>query len=224
MLTSFDIGSQKLAERTSLQVDRRTSPVMRIGKEPEMFTVFTAWGYAVSFLELISVITSLIAVYLGALGVRITWPWWLLSSALYAIFFYQVDLFASAILQFVFIAAALWGWRGWKPLGVEPRYMQNIERVLWLVALFGSWILLAPALKNIGAAATWPDSFLLVSSTIAQIVMVLQRNETWVLWFVIDAFGTWHYCRQGYWFTGILYGVFTLIAIFGWRKWLTIRR
>ena len=197
---------------------------MRIGKEYLMFTVFTAWGYQVTFLELISVLTSLLAVYLGALGVRITWPWWLLSSALYAIFFYKVNLYASAILQFVFIAAALWGWLGWKPSGVEPRYMRNSERVLWFVAMMGSWIALAPALKDIGAAATWPDSFLLVSSTVAQIVMVLQRNETWILWFVIDGFGTWHYCHQGYWFTGILYGVFTIIAVFGWVRWLKITR
>ena len=197
---------------------------MRIGKEYMMFTVFTAWGYQVTFLELISVLTSLLAVYLGALGVRITWPWWLLSSALYAIFFYKVNLYASAILQFVFIAAALWGWLGWKPSGVEPRYMRNSERVLWFVAMMGSWIALAPALKDIGAAATWPDSFLLVSSTVAQIVMVLQRNETWILWFVIDGFGTWHYCHQGYWFTGILYVVFTNIAVFGWMRWLKITR
>ena len=189
-----------------------------------MFTVFTAWGYQVTFLELISVLTSLLAVYLGALGVRITWPWWLLSSALYAIFFYKVNLYASAILQFVFIAAALWGWLGWKPSGVEPRYMRNSERVLWFVTMMGSWVALAPALKDIGAAATWPDSFLLVSSTVAQIVMVLQRNETWILWFVIDGFGTWHYCHQGYWFTGILYGVFTIIAVFGWVRWLKITR
>ena len=197
---------------------------MRIGKEKDMFTVFTAWGYEVTFLELISVLTSLLAVYLGALGVRITWPWWLLSSALYALFFYKVDLYASAILQFVFIAAALWGWKGWKPTGVEPRYMRNSERALWFVIMVGSWIALAPALKDIGAAASWPDSFLLVSSTVAQIVMVLQRNETWVLWFVIDGFGTWHYCHQGYWFTGILYGIFTLIAVFGWVRWLKITR
>ena len=197
---------------------------MRIGKEKDMFTAFTAWGYEVTFLELISVLTSLLAVYLGALGVRITWPWWLLSSALYALFFYKVDLYASAILQFVFIAAALWGWKGWKPTGVEPRYMRNSERALWFVIMMGSWIALAPALKDIGAAASWPDSFLLVSSTVAQIVMVLQRNETWVLWFVIDGFGTWHYCHQGYWFTGILYGIFTLIAVFGWVRWLKITR
>ena len=189
-----------------------------------MFTVFTAWGYEVSFLELISVITSLVAVVLGALGVRITWPWWFLSSALYGIFFYEVKLYASAILQLVFIAAALWGWYGWKPSGVEPRYMRNTERSIWAFVTLASWLLLAPALAKIGAAASYPDSFLLVSSTVAQIVMVLERNETWILWFVIDAFGTWHYARQSYWFTSLLYLVFTLIAVYGWFRWIRIKR
>jgi nicotinamide mononucleotide transporter len=187
-----------------------------------MSVVFTAWGYGVTYLELASVVTSLIAVFLGALGVRITWPWWLVSSALYALFFYRVDLFASAILQFVFIAAAVWGWFGWNPTGAEPRYMSNRERGLWLLALLSVWVISAPALANIGAAATWPDSFLLVSSTIAQIVMVLQRNETWILWLIIDAFGTYHYAHQGYWFTSVLYAIFTAIAGFGWYRWLKL--
>jgi len=195
---------------------------MRTGREKFMSVVFTAWGYGVTYLELASVVTSLIGVFLGALGVRISWPWWFVSSALYALFFYRVDLFASAILQFVFIAAAVWGWFGWKPTGAEPRYMSNRERGLWLLALLSVWVISAPALADIGAAATWPDSFLLVSSTIAQIVMVLQRNETWILWLIIDAFGTYHYAHQGYWFTSVLYAIFTAIAGFGWYRWLKI--
>jgi nicotinamide mononucleotide transporter len=195
---------------------------MRIGREKIMSVAFTAWGYGVTYLELASVITSLIAVFLGALGVRMTWPWWFLSSALYALFFYQVELYASAILQFVFIAAAAWGWFGWKPTGAEPRYMSKKERFLWILALLSVWVVSAPALADIGAAATWPDSFLLVSSTVAQIVMVLQRNETWILWLIIDAFGTYHYANQGYWFTSVLYSVFTVIAGFGWYRWLKI--
>ena len=195
---------------------------MRIGREQSVSVLFTAWGYGVTYLEFVSVITSLIAVFLGALGARITWPWCLLSSALYAVFFYQVNLYASAILQFVFITAAGWGWFGWKSTGAEPRYMSNKERVLWLSTLLLVWGLSAPALADIGAAATWPDAFLLVSSTVAQIVMVLQRNETWILWLVIDAFGTYHYANQGYWFTSVLYGVFTVIAGFGWYRWLAL--
>ena len=187
-----------------------------------MSVAFTAWGYGVTYLELASVITSLIAVFLGALGVRMTWPWWFLSSALYALFFYQVELYASAILQFVFIAAAAWGWFGWNPTGAEPRYMSKKERFLWILTLLSVWVVSAPALADIGAAATWPDSFLLVSSTVAQIVMVLQRNETWILWLIIDAFGTYHYANQGYWFTSVLYAVFTVIAGFGWYRWLKL--
>ncbi len=184
-----------------------------------MFTIFTAWGYEVSALELSAVITSFTAVLLGARGVRMTWPWYLLSASLYAIFFYQVDLIASALLQFVFIAAAIWGWLGWKKSGVLPRYMNNKERLIWLSALVASWLITAPALENIGAAATLPDSFLLISSTLAQAAMVLQRNETWIAWIVIDIFGTYHYANQGYWFTALLYGVFTVIAFFGLKRW-----
>ena len=184
-----------------------------------MFTIFTAWGYEVSALEISAVITSFTAVLLGARGVRMTWPWYLLSASLYAIFFYQVDLIASALLQFVFIGAAIWGWLGWKKSGVLPRYMNNKERAIWLSALVASWLITAPALENIGAAATLPDSFLLISSTLAQSVMVLQRNETWIAWIVIDIFGTYHYANQGYWFTALLYGVFTVIAFFGLKRW-----
>ena len=184
-----------------------------------MFTIFTAWGYEVSALEISAVITSFTAVLLGARGVRMTWPWYLLSASLYAIFFYQVDLIASALLQFVFIGAAIWGWLGWKKSGVLPRYMNNKERAIWLSALVASWLITAPALENIGAAATLPDSFLLISSTLAQAAMVLQRNETWIAWIVIDIFGTYHYANQGYWFTALLYGVFTVIAFFGLKRW-----
>ena len=184
-----------------------------------MFTIFTAWDYEVSALELSAVITSFTAVLLGARGVRMTWPWYLLSASLYAIFFYQVDLIASALLQFVFIGAAIWGWLGWKKSGVLPRYMNNKERAIWLSALVASWLITAPALENIGAAATLPDSFLLISSTLAQAAMVLQRNETWIAWIVIDIFGTYHYANQGYWFTALLYGAFTVIAFFGLKRW-----
>ena len=103
---------------------------MRTGKEFSMSTLFTAWGYEVSYLEFSAVIASFVAVVLGALGKRIAWPWWVLSSSLYGIFFYQVELLASALLQIVFILAAIWGWFGWSAAGARPRFMKNSERVL----------------------------------------------------------------------------------------------
>ena len=100
---------------------------------------------------------------------------------------------------------------------------KNNEKLIWLAVLLVSWIALAPALAKIGAAATWPDSFVLVGSTVAQVLMVLEKYEAWPLWFVVDAVATWHYGRQGYWFTSLLYGLFVLIAIAGWVRWLLDR-
>jgi len=61
----------------------------------------------------------------------------------------------------------------------------------------------------------------LLGSVIAQILMVREKFETWPIWFVVDFVATIHYARQGLWFTSILYIVFTIIALVGWRKWLT---
>jgi len=186
------------------------------------FTVFTAWGYEVSALEFIAAITSITGVWLGTTGKRITWPWWALSSALYMVFFYQVDLFASAALQIVFIVAAIWGWRDWAPTGAAPGYLSNRDRFYIGVATLFAVSVLSPLLARAGAAATWSDAFLLVGSLVAQILMVYQKVETWVLWLIIDLAGTIQYVYLGYWFTAALYALFTLVAIIGWKRWYVL--
>ncbi len=193
---------------------------MRTWKGLSMSSIaFTAWGYEVSYLELIAAITSFIGVWLGTTGKRITWPWWALSSALYMVFFYQVDLFASAALQIVFIIAAIWGWRGWAPTGAVPGALSNRIRIYWAIGTFVSVIALTPVLSHIGAAATWSDAFLLIGSLVAQILMVYEKVESWVLWLIVDAAGTIEYAILGYWFTAVLYAAFTAIALIGWKRW-----
>ena len=185
--------------------------------------LFTAWGYQVSILEFASAITSLIGVWLGTTGKRITWPWWAISSALYLVFFYQAKLYASSLLQIVFIAAAVWGWRDWAPTGAVPGYLTKRHRIYWLLLTLTSVSLLAPVLSKIGAAATWSDAFLLIGSLVAQILMVYEKVESWVIWLVVDAAGTIEYAYYGYWFTALLYAIFTVVAVVGWKRWYDSR-
>ena len=185
--------------------------------------LFTAWGYPVSILESVAASTSLIGVWLGTTRKRITWPWWALSSALYGLFFYQANLLGSAALQIVFVIAAVLGWLGWEPTGAKSGRLSNRLRIFWIVGLILGWVALAPLLSRIGAAATWVDSFLFVGSFIAQILMVLQKYESWPLWLVVDVVGTALYAQQGYWFTSLLYSIFTIVAIVGWKNWYESR-
>ena len=188
------------------------------------YSLFTAWGYQVSILEFVASVTSLIGVWLGTTGKRITWPWWALSSALYAVFFYQANLIASAGLQLVFIAAATSGWKGWAPTGAKPGNLSTRGRIYSILTILILWLALAPLLSRIGAAATVVDAFLFVGSLIAQILMVLEKYESWVIWLVVDLAGTALYFNQGYYFTSFLYGIFTLIALQGWRRWYADQR
>ena len=182
-------------------------------------TLFTAWGYEVSILEFVAALTSFVGVWLGTTGKRITWPWWALSSALYGVFFYQVELFASATLQIVFITAAIYGWMGWAPTGAVPGSLSVRNRRNIAIGTLISVAVLSPVLSNIGAAATWSDAFLLIGSLVAQVMMVRQKYEAWVVWLIVDLAGTVQYAMLGYWFTAVLYAMFTVIAIIGWKRW-----
>lgn len=188
------------------------------------YILFTVWNYPVSILEFVASVTALIGVWLGTTGKRITWPFWGLSSALYAVFFYQANLIASAALQFVFIAAAIGGWKGWAPTGAKPGNLSTRGHIYSVLAILGLWLALVPLLSRIGAAATVVDSFLFVGSLIAQILMVLEKYESWIIWVVVDIAGTALYFNQGYYFTSFLYGIFTLIALQGWRRWYADQR
>ena len=182
-------------------------------------TLFTAWGYEVSILEFTAAVASFIGVYLGTTGKRITWPWWVLSSSLYGVFFYQVDLFASALLQIIFIGAAIYGWFGWAPTGAVPGSISTRNRIRIAVGTIVSVAVLSPVLAGIGAAATWTDAFILIGSLVAQLLMIYEKYETWMLWLIVNVVATIQYLSLGYWFTALLYGVFAIVAILGWKRW-----
>ena len=62
-----------------------------------MTVLFTAWGYELTVLEALAFITSVIGVGLGVFGPRATWPWWNISSLLYAALFFESKYYASEI-------------------------------------------------------------------------------------------------------------------------------
>jgi nicotinamide mononucleotide transporter len=186
--------------------------------------LITIWGYELSYLEFIAVITSIIAVSLGITGKRITWPWWAVSSVLYGILFLQWELFASAALQIVFIIAAIFGWFGWEPTGAKPGPLKNKYRVATFSAIILATLALAPLLKSWGAASTYADAILFFGSLSAQILMVYQKFESWIIWLIVDAGYVALYATQDLLFTSLLYVVFTVLAALGWGKWYGAHR
>jgi nicotinamide mononucleotide transporter len=181
--------------------------------------LFTAWGYDVSILEFIAAIVSFVGVWLGTTGKRITWPWWALSSALYGIFYYQAEFFASSLLQIAFVVAAVFGWFGWAPTGAVPGTLSVRNRQYIAIGTIISVSVLSPLLSNIGAAATWTDAFILVASLTAQVLMIYEKFEAWIIWIIVNVTATIQFSILEYWFTSVLYAVFTIVAVIGLKRW-----
>jgi len=181
--------------------------------------LFTAWGYDVSILEFIAAIVSFVGVWLGTTGKRITWPWWALSSALYGIFYYQAEFFASSLLQIAFVVAAAFGWFGWAPTGAVPGTLSVRNRQYIAIGTIISVSVLSPLLSNIGAAATWTDAFILVASLTAQVLMIYEKFEAWIIWIIVNVTATIQFSILEYWFTSVLYAMFTIVAVIGLKRW-----
>ena len=185
-----------------------------------MSVLFTVWGYDVTIIEFASVILAFIAVALGIRGTRWAWPFYFVSSLLYGWLFLEFDLPASAAMQLIFMAAAIWGWLSWGSEGVDvPSRLTPAWRLLGVAGIVGLWALLAPVLQSIGGVATRGDAFMLVGSLAAQLLMVLQKMETWPVWIAVNIVGTVLYASQGLYFTSLFYAVLIAMAITGWRAW-----
>jgi nicotinamide mononucleotide transporter len=185
-----------------------------------MNVLFTLWGYGVTLIESLSVVTAVLAVGLSIGGTRWAWPFYFMSSLLYGWLFIQVDLFASAAMQLIFMVAAIWGWFSWGHEGVRiPGRLSGVQRIVGAVGCLLLWSLVAPLLQAVGGAASFGDAVMVVGSLAAQILMVGQKIETWPVWLAVNIVGAVLYATQALYFTSLFYGVLILMAITGWRAW-----
>ena len=185
-----------------------------------MTVLFTVWGYDVTALEFASVILAFLAIGLGIRGTRWTWPFYFLSSLLYGWLFVQFNLFASAAMQLIFVAAAVWGWFSWGREGADvPTRLTTAMRIRGAVAVVVLWVMLAPLLRSIGGAATRGDALMHVGSVAAPLLMVLKKIETWTVWVAVNTVGTVLYASQALYFTSLFYAALIPMAITGWRAW-----
>lgn len=49
--------------------------------------------------------------------------------------------------------------------------------------------------------------------------MAHKRLQCWPLWLVVDCVYVGMFLAVGLWLTALLYLVFTVLAVYGWRQW-----
>jgi nicotinamide mononucleotide transporter len=50
-------------------------------------------------------------------------------------------------------------------------------------------------------------------------MMAEKKLENWIIWILVDFVSIWMYLHKGLYFTMILYGLYTIMAIIGFIQW-----
>jgi nicotinamide mononucleotide transporter len=193
---------------------------------PLLASAFTLWGSPVTWLEIVAFVLGIWMVLCNLRVNVLGWPLAIASSLLYALLFADSRLYGEASLQLFFVLVAGWGWWQWlhgsPPEGGAPRVQFMAARQRWqaAAAALALWPLLGLALR----AATDSDVPFLdaaptVGSLAGQILLGRKKVENWAVWVGVNVFSTGLFAYKGLWLTVLLYVLFTVLAVVGWRAW-----
>jgi len=192
---------------------------------------FEILGYPISFVELIGTLFGLVSVYFASRANILTWGTGIVNEAFLFILFFQVQLYPDMFLQIYFFVVTIYGWYRWNRRSSENKISETSFRIrilLVLSILIGTLIsgiffknihLNLPEYFKIQAAYPFADSFVMVSSIIATVLLAKKKIENWYLWISIDFVCAALYFKKGVYFLSLEYFIFLGLASYGLYNW-----
>jgi nicotinamide mononucleotide transporter len=196
---------------------------------------FEVLEYPVTYLEFISVLFGIIAVYLAAKEKIWTWPIGLVNIGTAFFLFYQVQLYSDMFLQIYFFGIGIYGWYSWKSEkkeNVPLKWLSHSQVVQLSILIVACTLLLGWCMTYIHiwwstlfpkpAAYPFADTFIAVGSIIANTLLAKRYIENWILWIVIDIICVFVYFDKNIRFIGLEYLIFLGLAIYGAFHWINL--
>jgi nicotinamide mononucleotide transporter len=181
------------------------------------FAMMSGW-------EVLAVILGISYVILAAKESQWAWPFAFFSTLIYTILFWDGALVSSSILNFYYMAMAVYGFILWK----EDEHGETLAISRWDlkhhllfigVGLVGSVILGYLSETYLGAKFAYHDAFVMVFSGIATWMMAKKVLENWLYWMVIDSAAIVLYFKSGYLATIVLFTLYVVLAFYGYASW-----
>ena len=99
-----------------------------------------AGGYDLSWIEAVGTLAGLLCIWLASLENISNYAFGLINVTLFAIIFFQIQLYASLLLQLFFFAANIYGWYAWsrqnsqQEAELQIRWLPLPKAIAWFVA------------------------------------------------------------------------------------------
>lgn len=180
-----------------------------------------------NYLEIIGTLVGLVYLWLEYRASIYLWIAGIVMPAIYIFVYYHAGLYADFGINIYYLLAAVYGWVMWKyrrnkdtkselPITKMPlRYLLGLI-IVFLVAFVGiAWVLIRFTDSNV----PWLDSFTTALSIVGMWMLARKYVEQWWAWILVDVVCCGLYVYKDLYFTSVLYGLYSIIAIFGYFKW-----
>jgi nicotinamide mononucleotide transporter len=175
--------------------------------------------------EIVGVVTGVLGVWMTTRQKIWCWPVGIVSVSSFIVVFFRAKLYAAMGLQGVYVVLAAYGWYSWLH-GGEGRGALRVSRLPRRLGVgLGAVGVAATGIAGywLGArtdeALPYLDGFTTSFSLAAQWMMTRKFLENWIVWVVVDVVYVGMALSQGLMLTALLYGVYVLLALLGYRDW-----
>jgi nicotinamide mononucleotide transporter len=180
---------------------------------------------ASNFFEITGLISGLLCVWLLIKESIWTWPIGLVYTLVSLVVFFQAKLYSEFGLHIYYAAMNAYGWYYWSRIGAEESTIP-----VTLIKARTAYILLAISLITVVALAelmtrftdaemAYPDALITALSFVAMWMTARKLLESWYIWLLVDVIATLVYIQKGIALYAVLYGVYIVMAVFGWLAW-----
>jgi nicotinamide mononucleotide transporter len=180
------------------------------------------------WLEIAGTVIGLIYLWLEYRASVWLWAANIVMPAIYIFIYAESGFYADMGINIYYLVASLYGWAVWLRRGDNGKELpithtpQRKIIPLTLLGIASMAAILFILLRYTDSTVPYGDSFTTAASIVALYMLARKYVEQWLVWIVIDAVCCWLYVSKGLYPTAALYGLYTLLAIFGYRKWLKL--
>ena len=182
--------------------------------------------------ELAGVLTGLLYLYWEYKANRLLWYAGLVMPCMSMYVYFRAGLYADFGMNIYYLVMAVYGLFAWRRRTGTPgaeelrishfplRRLPALVLVTGAVYLLIAWVLI----RFTNSTVPWLDAFTTALSMAGTWMLARKYIEQWLAWIAVDAVSFGLYFYKDIPLYGILYLVYTVIAVLGYRKWRRLMR
>ncbi len=158
------------------------------------------------------------------------WIAGIMSSSIYFVLMFTANLYMESILQIFYIFMGVYGFNQWKSdianteeISITTWNLKTHLIVLGIILIssyFAGYILDTYT----DAKLPFLDSLTTFGALFATYMVAKKILENWIYWFLIDSVSIYLFIERELYLTSILFCLYLVIIIFGFRSWLAVFR